>query len=769
MTFTEIFKNRPFSLFCAVFMLAALVGFFVIGEVKLIFAVIFGVAIIISVIISLIGRKFFKACRAILLLSLAFAIGIMSSYIYFDMRYSRLRKYDGLECVVDATVIETSYYSEYGSAYTVRLNSINGRQTRELAYLSCEYGGSFIPGDRFLVSATIGEPEDDSPAYSQKTNMISNGICAVISSEKETDCYVFARDQLTPEIAVKRMNAELSVRLSRIVGGEAGDLASAMLLADRSGLSDKTRLDFSRVGTSHLLALSGLHMAIVSAIAEFLLRKLCIKKTLRCLILALILISYLTLVGFALSAVRAVIMIAVVYLAYILRTPHDPRTSLFFAGFFILLVFPFAVCDIGFWMSFFATFGIIIVSPCIGKLWQPKRRDGTLKIIVLRAVKYIISALIITLTANLSVLIFSCLFFGQVSLISPVSNLILAPLATPIIFFAAMTMIFYFIHPPAAELCANITSALGDIMLDISAHLSDMRGIVLSLEYDFAGPIICIFAISTLILLIIRLRRRSFVLLPAAVCALAFCICLGAYNLRAADQSEISYIRDQDSEMLIISECGSTVICDISDGYYSRFALAGIISRGHCATELDALLLTHYHSRQASGVKRFLDNYKTRTLLLPEPQNDYEYRELTELLTVAGDRGVKAVIYRRGTDITLFGETSLRVSPYRKLSRSVEAQVGITVERGDDSLLYLGSSFFECDENESFPYTPSADSIILGCHGPKPKEPLALSLPSDTTVILSDTEAVDAELIKFYGDTPPHLIYCPEYSHFILD
>ena len=74
----------------------------------------------------------------------------------------------------------------------------------------------------------------------------------------------------------------------------------------------------------------------------------------------LVALFYLALTGFALSTVRAFLMTSIVYLAYVLQDESDKLTTLLFSLFIILVSFPYAVYDIGMWLSFLAVLGIFI-------------------------------------------------------------------------------------------------------------------------------------------------------------------------------------------------------------------------------------------------------------------------------------------------------------------------------------------------------------------------------------------------------------------------
>ncbi len=767
----ELFKNRPFALFCGIFMLCAVGGFFVPGLVKLILGGILLALLITCAVICIVKKRIFFWFKPTVLISVAVLIAALSSFSYFDIGYMGMRKHDGAICDIDAYVTDAEYYSDYASAYTVRLISVNGEPCGSLAYLECHYNCGLQPGNRFSISAQMSEPSDTSFGYSQKTSMISDGIFSVIISESEADYTVAEKYHESAEVFFGKLNDELSARLSRIVGGESGDLSSAVLLADKSGLSAQTRRDFARAGVSHILALSGLHMAIIVAIADFFLKKLFVPKTARCIVLTVLLVLYLYLVGFTLSAVRSVIMIAMLYLAYLLRTSTDTVTNLFCAGFLILLISPGAVCDAGFWMSFLATLGIVLVSPYVAKIFQFKRRDGDVKIFFLRIARYFLTAVVVTVVANLSVVFLSWLCFGSVYLIAPVSNLLIAPLSGVLIFLSAICLLLYWIAPALSVLCAFGAERIGTLMLNICARFSDVRNIGVSLKYDFAGVIICVFFVATAVLLVVKLKHKIITLAPTAAAILAFIVCLSVFNF--ANEGNISsvYLKKNGGELFVFSENGKTVICDVSEGYSSRFSLAASVAKEYYSTEIEILMLTHYHSRQPQAVDHLFASYKTRNLWLPEPQSKTEYSVFLDLLRKAQEEGVCVTVYRQGEQMTLFGSASLTVFPYDKLSRSVEALVGFSIESGGRRLTYLGSSYFESDfEAEAREYILSSDAVILGSHGPNIKKPFSFKLGKDCEkLIIADESVAKNAQIECPNGVSPIALYDPDFCEFVLN
>lgn len=768
MILTEIFKNRPFALLCAVFMSASLVCFLVIGTYKLIAAVAFAALGVIMLAVDIIRRRV-KFSKAALVFVLPVILACLVSYSHFDLSYRNVRLLDGENRTVEGVVLEEKSCSEHGSVYTVRITSVDGNRVNVKARLECEYGGSFVIGDGFRMTVDLSEPKDSSPTYSTKLNAISDGIMLFAYSHDENSYEPQDAQSNDLEVLFGKLRASLSVRLSRAVGGEAGDLASAMVLSDRAGLNSGTVRDFSRSGVSHILALSGLHMGIISAIIDWLLRRMAAPKWIRCIVTAIFMVAYLALTGFSLSAVRAVMMLCAVYMSFIISTPADTRTVLFAAGTVIFLVAPYAVCDAGFWMSFLATLGILTVSPYVSRTFATERRDSDVKRVTFRFLRYLLSAVVITMVANLAVVVISWLCFGEISIVAPLANILLAPLSGVMIFLSFMTLITHFVYAPISDILAELTNFVGDMMLDIVAEISEMRGIVISLKYDFAAPIIVLFAVCTAIFLVVKLKHKWITLMPAAVAVTAFAVCLLCFNAVNDGKVNASYIHQKGGEMLVLSENGKTVICDISEGYLSRFIRAALKSEEHYATEVEVMILTHYHSRYPVTLSAFFSEVRLRELWVPRPELPEEVEYLEDIYRKARSAGVRISVYERGTELKLFGQATLTVSPYDKLARSVEALNCITVENRGSRMTYVGSSYSESDYcDASREYIRDSDAVIFGDHGPNPKRNFFFDVsPGCDSVIFADEEALDLFDVGRLPTSVKQILF-PEETDFVL-
>lgn len=150
---------------------------------------------------------------------------------------------------------------------------------------------------------------------------------------------------------------------------------TAVLLGNDETLEPELKARYSSAGVSHILCVSGMHVGIIFMIINFLLKpldyshKLC---WLKALLLLLTIWFYAQITGLAPSVKRAAAMFTFVTIGGLLRRPVNIFHSLFASLFFLLLLNPLLIFEIGFEMSYLAVFGIVIFQPKIVALYKPR-------------------------------------------------------------------------------------------------------------------------------------------------------------------------------------------------------------------------------------------------------------------------------------------------------------------------------------------------------------------------------------------------------------
>lgn len=178
----------------------------------------------------------------------------------------------------------------------------------------------------------------------------------------------------SPLRTVSRWRMELIGRLARLFPGEGGELLSALLLGARGLLPGEAKQAFRTAGVAHLLALSGLHLGILAALGWSLLGLVRIRRGWRYLLLLPLVWGYVLLGGARISLVRAGIMFTLLGLFYllwerglVLKRWHDPLEGLGLAAVVVLILWPWSALDLGFQLSFAATFAILLLWPGWGE------------------------------------------------------------------------------------------------------------------------------------------------------------------------------------------------------------------------------------------------------------------------------------------------------------------------------------------------------------------------------------------------------------------
>lgn len=276
-----------------------------------------------------------------------------------------------------------------------------------------------------------------------------------------------------------RIRQTISTTIGLHSEGEANAILNALILGNREGISSPLREAFNRSGISHLLAISGLHIGIVASFSfflftwllsrsEFLLRHAWTRKGAAVLSLLPILV-YGIMAGMSPSTQRAVIMVSVFLLTFLIGREHDMINSIAIAALIILITHPPALLSISFQLSFAAVLSIVC------GIWQIPRQDEKPERVSSRLINtagtfILISGLAIIGTAPLTMH-----YFNQISFAGFLSNLIFVPLigfvVVPVGLFSVLLLLP--LWEPAAgrglELCHLILTKAIDWVYWISS------------------------------------------------------------------------------------------------------------------------------------------------------------------------------------------------------------------------------------------------------------------------------------------------------------
>jgi len=238
------------------------------------------------------------------------------------------------------------------------------------------------------------------------------------------------------EGAIARLRYAMSARVREALPGSKGGVAAALITGDRSGIAEDDITAMRGAGLAHLLAISGLHMALVGGLLFISIRMLLalreewaltkpIKKWAAIIAMGGS-FAYLILSGGSVSTQRAFIMISIAFLAVLASRPVLTMRTVAVAACTILILAPESVSQVGFQMSFAAVIALIALSEWLA----PRLADGVLageRGWVQRIATYLGGLIATSLIAGLTIAPFAAYHFNRFSNYEVAANLVAMP------------------------------------------------------------------------------------------------------------------------------------------------------------------------------------------------------------------------------------------------------------------------------------------------------------------------------------------------------
>lgn len=694
-------------------------------------------------IISLFIKKDKGKRRLCLIGSVAIILSCLLSFLYFDLSFKAYDIYDD-EVEVVGVVEDVSESSSYSLRLLVKVQSINGkaRDYHFYAYPTKNDAKGVIEGARISFKATLDGFSDDSFTYN-----VSKGINAYASDIEELEILEYTKGSLKTRFG--KIREYVTRHIINMSSSDTGAILSALLLGERDYLPDQLRLDFKRIGISHILALSGMHLAILSMGIGKALSLLKVKKKPRVAIISAFVLVYMAVTGFSVSVVRAGVMLILASVLFLLSRTKDSLTSLSVAVLIICIFTPHAILDISLWLSALATFGIIAFSEFVSKLDMPKA--GVKKIIG----KFIL-AILVSVFAISSTLAVSTMSFGGFSILAPITTLIFSFLAEIIMYLGCIMLLIGWLIP-----MGWLIKPLCSLMTLLAGAFSSIKMSYVSSNFTYVKIAIILYTVAFALFLIMKLKYPK----------IAFGILLGLYtvctilptvgSIKQNHTETVGYYSDYKcDQMLIRSE---NEVCLINSAQYSKnlaYTTLDFLEDAN-VTYLDKYYLTHYSWSIDDEIEVLTYNVAVKEIYIPEPRNEDEETILKIIRkSVEGSR-TRVVVFREYETVTV-GKYTINLlysEPYGETSMNA-----FVVARGNEVYTYISSGLLASDKkNMLMGCIELSDHLILGDHGKKYKSKVYIEdcySDLDSIIIHSDNVFLKQENMQYYLDGD-----CNIYSH----
>ena len=751
-----IFKRRYLFLINSLLIFTCVLSLWLLPEAKLLIAF-SALAASMGIFILYICKKLKRITSIVgVLCCISLFLGACSSYIFFDVHIKNQEKYADKNILVKATVLSLEYSTDNMSGYIVRVHAISGEE-RSVSFksrLECNYVSELKAGDTIYAEVFATQIDSDINGYDMRRNMQSRGISLTLTSNEDKD-YVKTDSVKSLEVFFANLNYRCAYSLNYLISGEEGRLASALLLGNKNSLSNETQRDFSRSGVSHILALSGVHMSILMGGIAFILKNMRVRRIPRAILLIGTSVFYLALTGCSISATRSVIMLLCVYISMLVSYKSDTLTSLSVAGAAIILLSQGAVIDVGFWMSYAATLGIVTFMPLIESGFEHIFKNRKSFIWLKKLLQSSIGLVFAGLFALIGLSVVLCIFTKEYSKYSLISSVILTLPTAAVIFLSAVSPIFANV-PYVGDFIVSANRQACKFMLDFCAGISKKSDTLFMFNYDFINYFAIFIAIAVIASLAIKFKKKWIApIIPIFAIVLLICnVC--AYNAIHKDDIDLTYVNiSSQGDVIVLSSDNQAVLCDLSQGSYNALSTAANYALRSNVSEIKALMLTELNSYHVASTSKLFKSQRVRELWVPHPKDEDEYYVLKSLLHNAEQNDVLVKIYGNQDKLCVFGDVT--VIPYIQfIERSSVPVILLDISYGDKNVVYASAAFGEALKNNEATKINNANTLIIGARGPNVKEKYRIEEGfSISEIIICDIErAIYLDTSNISNDIP---------------
>lgn len=483
---------------------------------------------------------YFSSSKSVSFLFLALSLGCFLMQFTENSQVLNSLENANVKAVIDKEIKSSDEFS----SYMVNVFEVDERKIKENALLYIYEDKDYKVGDIIKAKVKIESLMDagNPGVFNYKNYMRSNRVYSKLYSRR---IELIGKDKNMLRKVKTRFLAYTEAEFSRGLKDDNKNFIFEVFTGINS-LDRELKEDFSDLGLSHLLAISGLHISIILLFLSFIFHFFNLHRNIIDIISLLILLIYIYIIDFPSSALRAFLMTTLLIFSRILKKAYDPKKALATSIFIILLINPYRVLDKGLILSVFASLALIY-------------KD---KLIKIKSKSYFINSLKLTFSINIFLLPFFINEFNTFNLMSFFANLIIIPLFTIAIISGLLKLILGLFLPKLALFLGVFLNQCLEIIRYISSYLLKVN--VFSFDFVSLGFLFYILYYSFLLIYIkryeIKVISYNFKANILRIVAINV-ICYMSFNL-FMDPLEIDFIDVDQGDSILITSFNQGIMID---------------------------------------------------------------------------------------------------------------------------------------------------------------------------------------------------------------
>jgi len=506
------------------------------------------------------------------------------------------------------------------------------------------------------------------------------------------------------------LKRRLNIVIEKNVKEESVPLVSSILLGDREKVPKNLMDGFLKTGTIHFLAISGLHVGILVISLHCLLRLFRLNTRYLAMIIILIVFFYAAITGMKPPILRAGIMVAMYYGAFIINRRWDLQNSIAAAVFIILLINPSDLFNVGFQLSVLAVLGIIYTSSRLENFfWKStllveklQAKEERSEIWLLFKI-YCRKTFCVSLGAWIAVMPLIAYYFHIVTPLTVFLNIIIFPLVWLILVGGFVVLITGLLSPilvtPFAWLVSNSGVTLENLILLFSENFQ---------TFFYTSTPLWIWIVVYYLVFILYLIRERFKIkiahLIIATLAISIIFVLAGLPGRGQDCLKLTCfdVRHGASSFIQFPNGKNMLFDSGTKGNYDigKFVVAPFL-RQHGIRKIDTVVISHEHDDHCNGIPSIIDRFNVGNIFV----NKFFLRSgnRVELLNMFAEKRIETGLLADGLEIKGYEPTEIMVlnPPDRDILRNEGIPVeNISINDSSSVLLieYMGHRILLCGD-----------------------------------------------------------------------
>ena len=417
------------------------------------------------------------------------------------------------------------------------------------------------------------------------------------------------------------------------IPGTGSALLRALLLGDRSHLEEGGLYDAMKtVGLAHMVAVSGSHLAVVGAFAAAILARAGVPRRACVVALCLMYAAYSVFTGLSAPVIRSAVMAGVAISCVFASRRSSPLAALSVCVCVLIAMDPANALSLSFFLSAASTFGVVVFAGLFAS-WFRQALGGRADAVS--------EAFGMTMAANLPIFPVTTSVFARVPLISPIANLLAAPVFSVLLIGGLVALAIAAIVPDAGMFVLQAMCILSGLFCDVAMILSRVPYAAVPCAIGVVeATLITIVAVGAVWAVWPDVSARAMRLLACATAALFIALSLFAPRLSA---DEIVMLDVGQGDAILVRSQGAALLVDTGN---QDSKLSAALAR-HGVMALDGVVVTHHDDDHCASLS-VLDSLISRGgVFLAEPTFSCGCDGCDELISdaqrVAGPHGVSGI------------------------------------------------------------------------------------------------------------------------------